>query len=34
MRGECENTAEEDVMEADESQFLVNLQRYSFDEVV
>jgi hypothetical protein len=34
MPGECENTAEEDVMEADVSQFLVNLQRYSFDEVV
>jgi hypothetical protein len=34
MRGECENTAEEDVMEADESLCLVTLPRYSFDVVV
>ena len=34
MLGEYEDTAEEDVMETDVSQFLVNLQRYSFDEVV
>jgi hypothetical protein len=32
MLGECENTAEEDMMDTDVSQ--LNLQRYSFDGVV